>query len=285
VADQPFSLSTRPPEVAIASRNVQPPGFVYVTREDRLVVNIANSFTGAVIDITIRFLRPDGEIQRTLYTCRPTDDRVLNAFTFPLEEGFILGCIASHRTTGQIRRGQCYVLAALESGSDDVGLINGAVLFSGYATYAYAPAGPYHTLEHPFSGHGHLRLVTGADPAAGADFILTVPAGAIWRVISVVCGLVTDATATSRNAALQIDDGASGAGRYTMGTGVNASSTVELTWGPGATHAALGGVYHAPLPVELYLPGEWNLRGQTGNLQAADNYNAPRALVEEWLLP
>src|SRR3990170_4429385 len=53
------------------------------------------------------------------------------------------------------------------------------------------------------------RLYDGkpADPAAGAEVIITVPTAKRWRLVAIRFRLVTSATAASRQVTLIIDDG------------------------------------------------------------------------------
>ena len=51
------------------------------------------------------------------------------------------------------------------------------------------------------------RLVPVTSPAAGADWLTTVPAGHVYDLVSVQEQLVTSAVAGTRNARLQVNDG------------------------------------------------------------------------------
>jgi len=133
---------------------------------------------------------------------------------------------------------------------------------------------------------GRLRSVSGVDPAAGAEVSITVPAGAVWRVLGLRFVLTTDATAVNRQTDLVIDDGANTLLRIEPPAAQGASGTRGYNYGPGLpARAVLTAEFIAPLPVDTLLAGGWRLRTVTGQLQAADNYNSVQLWVEEWLAP
>lgn len=133
---------------------------------------------------------------------------------------------------------------------------------------------------------GAIRSVSGRDPAAGAEISITVPAGAVWRVLGLRFELVTDATAADRQVDLLIDDGANTLLRIEPPAVQAASLTRGYNCGPGLpARTVLTSQFLMPLPVDTLLAGEWRIRTVTANLQAADNFGAVYLWVEEWLSP
>lgn len=129
---------------------------------------------------------------------------------------------------------------------------------------------------------GTLKVVSGSDPAAGAEVSDTVPAGKAWRVISVLVALVTSATVATRRTHLVIDDGTTTFYRR----GSNATQAASLTQnylfcGEGPEASARGTFVADPLP-QIDLPAGARIKTVTENIQAGDDYGAPQYYVEEY---
>lgn len=131
---------------------------------------------------------------------------------------------------------------------------------------------------------GHLLSVATADPAANAEFTITVTAEKFWRPLAVTVSCVQGITQTPFPA-LVIDDGANilfqGLGAPTA---QNASVTCQYSWGNGVAALTGGGaatVANAPLP-DLLLPAGYRIRSVTGGIGANTNYGPARLLVVEY---
>lgn len=129
-----------------------------------------------------------------------------------------------------------------------------------------------------------IRRENVTNPAAGADFVLTVPGGRIWRLLSLRAQLLTDANAANRNVTLRVDDGNGDFAHYPFNTTHAASIDRRYcwVWGPTSAFEASGssGNLVQPGPQFLLLPG-WRLEVVTGNVQAGDQWSAITAMVEE----
>ncbi len=124
---------------------------------------------------------------------------------------------------------------------------------------------------------------TGADPAAGQEILVTVPADEIWEVYGIVFTLVTDATVATRTPILIINDGAEEFYRQADGTGITASLTVkeEAARFFGTKPADLATVHFLALP-ELFLGPGFKIITSTTNIQAGDNYGAPIVIARRY---
>lgn len=130
----------------------------------------------------------------------------------------------------------------------------------------------------------YLRVIVVADPAAGAEEILTAPGGVFWRVLSVRYTLTTDATVANRITTLISDDGTSSFWQNGVSGGQTAGTTQAYSTTTGANNFGAGAIIR-PMGypdggVWLY-PG-WRLRTATENIQVADQYSGFVALVEEF---
>ncbi len=131
-------------------------------------------------------------------------------------------------------------------------------------------------------GTGTIRSITGADPAAGAAMIETVPAGVRWRFISMNVTLVTDGNVASRNVHFFFDDGTDIYLRVTNDQG-QAENLTQIYAVANGVHMGFASpdIQSLPSPSDLYLPAGHRIREGTNNFQAGDNWGAPQILVEE----
>lgn len=125
------------------------------------------------------------------------------------------------------------------------------------------------------------RLVElGADPAAGVDWSVTVPAGQVWEVISAYASLVTDATVANRAARLVVGDGTSTVLSIAPAGLQVASTTIRYAWLVAGVAYVTGSGQVAALPRLVLAPG-WTIGTATEGLVVGDNWSAPRLLVIE----
>lgn len=122
-----------------------------------------------------------------------------------------------------------------------------------------------------------FKLVTGPDPAAGAEAEVPVPGGELWDLYTFQVRLVNDATVANRRVSLAFDDGTTEFARFPTGQDYVASSNTLVTWadGLGQTLSAGTGNFRAiPMVAPPLLPGH-SVGTITEGLQAGDNFGAP----------
>jgi hypothetical protein len=128
------------------------------------------------------------------------------------------------------------------------------------------------------------RLVTPANPAAGAEIDITPNEAAIWVVKHLIFTFTASAAVANRQVLLRADAG--GTPFYAApSTVVQAAASADTYIGyPQAVHAAAAlGIVLLPLPSEgLVLEQGWHLRTVTSGLDVADQYTAVSAIVESW---
>lgn len=180
-----------------------------------------------------------------------------------------------------VKRGTCYVRISLRV----EGVIM-ALLFADYVTDSAAPAFPNGRIMDSTEGPGLLRSFTGTDPAAGVEISETVPTAAKWRFISARTVLTTSATVANRRPIFVVDDGTETFYSVAAAADITAGSATAIsiidTFG---TAASPSGVHAINMPRNIMLSAGYRIRTTTSNLQADDNYIAPRLLVEEWIQP
>jgi len=277
-------FTPRPPEVGYAGAGVGPPSALYIFREDQLVIDTWSSTAPGAIHIKARVLTPEGRIQTSAWTHMPNSDRTQATTYHDLGEGFLLGVMVLAPGL-PYRRGHCWCLATLQRGRGAVGLLE-HLLIADYVTQSGRLVWPGGQIRSSVEGPGLIRSVAGADPAAGAEILVTVPAGARWRIISAYYTLQTDVTVPNRSHSLVWDDGAAILGRSDPGHWHPASYPMSYSAGAfGHGPVTFLVCVDVNLPQYLILLAGYRLRSVTLALAAGDNYTAPQLLVEEWIEP
>jgi hypothetical protein len=128
------------------------------------------------------------------------------------------------------------------------------------------------------------RVVQVANPAAGVDISVTVPATSQWEVISLQATLTTGAAIGNRVPHIVISD-ALGHAVYNVPAVNNQAAASVKTYSAGAAIAPSDFDNSAVLvlPYGLVLLQGWVLSTLTTALQAADQWILGNILVEEWL--
>lgn len=268
-------------------KRLPPPSALYVTADDFVVVSAATSQANEVVTVNVRRLDAhDARPHLEQLVIAPTFNRALVTKSKPLAEGFILSisCQAAIATT----RGQTFVRVAL--GNAALG-VNQPVqmLMADYVTTAMAPAHPNGRVLTPAEGPGNVYSVTPANPAPGADWQITVPANARWRVQSGNAFLQTSAAAGNRVPQIQIVQGSARTWLMATPAAIAASTLVEAVVGPGLVASTVfGALVQLPIPQNVILRGS-NPSGAdfigttTSGLLVADQWSNTFLSVEEWL--
>lgn len=129
-----------------------------------------------------------------------------------------------------------------------------------------------------------VREVIVANPAAGAEYLVPVPAGRAWELLSFTATLTTSAVVAMRNVRARIvdpgatvvweppaveDQPASFAYRYTYAAGLGYSSNFVVK----------GGGFPSP---PALMPEGYSLRTLTVAVDAADQWSGAVLVVREW---
>lgn len=133
-----------------------------------------------------------------------------------------------------------------------------------------------------------LQSIAGANPAAGAEFSVTVPAGAFWVFHALRVNFVADANPATRQVRIIFDDGTNEVLTIAQSSAITAGVTGWISAGAFADRGAqvLTGsgatLYHIPVPPALPLGPGYRIRSSTDAIQVGDDFGAPRLLVEQW---
>ena len=258
------------------------PGAVFVTGEDNLRIRSLNAATGVTLSVTGRFWRLDGTIESLAFRHVPNTNRTLATTVHTLGAGWLLD-VRVIASAGTPIVGQCWALLELVRGFTGA-ITDLSAIVSGYVTANQPLAWPGSPARGTLDGPGALRSVTGTNPAAGVEISETVPTGARWRLNALASFLTPDATVANRTARLLIDDGTNILWQSEPGGVATAGAAWRYTAGAGIPR--LAGAFDIQtwsLPTDLILLAGWRVRTLTASLQAADDWDAPFLLVEEWI--
>jgi hypothetical protein len=277
-----FVPRTATPQVQFQLHNIAPPSGVYLAPEDSLRLRGWTGTTGLTIAAILRWMRPDGLIIPLRYELPVTSNRVTTQLVIALGEGYLLSAQIGIITQGA---GATQTFAALyleRAGSGAAGFVqvlcSGTIRLNGSITY---PGG---RTDLPTDGRGYMISVQQANPGAGADWTMTVPTNARWRLNSLNAQFVTAVAVATRIPAFIIDDGANVLFEVEPVVGELAASTEQYSLCPGGGSQDGANVSSVlPLPGDFFLHAGWRIRTSTAAIQAADQWSNIWAGVEEWI--
>ena len=283
-AKKEFEFTTLPPQITFQRRDVPPPSALYVGPDDRLIFQVANSAAGAVIWLQLRLLFPDGRIGVSAHEFRPTADRAVNTYYVALTEAFLLAATCVGNPAGP--PGSCWVRGVLGRTGPGAPQYQ-HLLFAGYLVTMSALTWPYPRFGGQVEGPGRVRWITGTTPAAGSGVYEIVPTGARWDVRLLSARLTTSAVAGNRYVHFALLSGVNyqwfGATQLAHG----ASTQIRYCYAVGMTaryFTGLDGVQDA-LPYPLILAAGMQFAVMVSGMDAGDQWDQVRYLVEEWIEP
>lgn len=287
-------------------KDLAPPTPQYVTRDDQLLLRCYNSIAGVQLRVMYRILlaegprvgQPDnvgsvppaqqgseGRILVGDQIFNLTSNRAENRFVIPMAEGFLLALTVAPAGVTSTFRGSIYCAATLARGLSNTAFTS-QILISDYILSAQGLGWPGGPQNQPTMGTGYLHSQQVTTPAAGADWTITVPTQARWRIRSVTGILTTNATVVNRIPQLQITDGANVTFNGQPTVTVPASQAVAVCGSPSVSTNVVNvtGVM-IPLPADTFMAAGHILKSLTTNLQGADTWTAIWIQLEEWLEP
>lgn len=120
------------------------------------------------------------------------------------------------------------------------------------------------------------RIIPVTNPSAGAEWLATVPGGAVWIVQNIFYTLVSSAVVATRVSNLRWTDGSMEIGRLSCSVTQPASNTLKYTWWKslGSVNTAGGGGFASiSLPKVYMFPG-WTVGTITSAIDVGDQYSA-----------
>jgi hypothetical protein len=264
---------------------VQPPSIVYIQRDDVIICQAATSQTAEVVTFNVRILQPDGRVEESQFTLRPSNSRTSVSLTLPVSEGYLisLAASASVATTRGMTFARAYINRSI------FGPIAPAqTIFADYITTLVSSGYPNGRVLAPTEGPGNVFLFSSSIPAVANDWTVNMPANTRWKIRSINAELDTSAAVANRLVGVAIQQGgstvylANAAGAQAASLFINYSFVPLLPYTENVTNQAL-----IPIPPDLLMStssGQASLiRSNTANLQTGDQWHAAALLIEEWL--
>lgn len=282
--DPSFHSASQARVTTFATDSVTPPSRVYVTPDNSIVVRMWNSLAGVTVRFGMRLLLVDGTITTFQADITPTANR--NAFDtrFPLYEGWLLD-LSFGVPAGIPLRGQLFCIVALNRGGNVAGF-NIETLVADYITLGQGNGWPNGPVNEPTEGPGFVHTVAITQPAAGAEWTVTVPTNLRWRPLAAAAVLTTAAAVANRVPDVQLDDGAN---VYFVGVpnqSIPAATPARVSYAQQIPAAAANVTdVMVQLAEAAVLMAGHRISSLTRNIQAADQYSAIFLSVEEWLEP
>lgn len=264
------------------NRLIEPPGLVYLSRDDYLRVTAWSHWTGATCHVSGRYLLESGEIIRFGEQFTPPSNITATSIDIRLPEGFLMS-LALHVHNATPERGAFYATAAIMVGNpvDD---IESTVLIADYLSAASPRGWPYSPMVHPLEGRGTLISGSLVTDGAGPDIIYEVPAGLSVDLHALKITLVTDATVANRRVTVVIERPGAEFWRHNAQVTQAASLTRRYYYGFGAVSDSAGAVinYNYSLP-PMRLREGYRIKTEVVNLQAGDDLLNSTIFYEELL--
>lgn len=261
---------------------VQPPSLFYITRDDVIQITVAAPIVNTVVQISWRFLSPDGQVLPFFETFTvtatagtPFVKKYQNA------EGFMLSMSVY---TPNAPYGQAFISVAVRRGGGSADVTTGDIFLQGYPGQVGGIAYPQSRIRSPFDGRGRMRSIAMTNPAAGADWTTTVPAGVAWIVRGVTAQLDTSVAVATRAVTLQFLDSSANLLLDSIGGATEVASIDDVySWFNGGQASFEGLVISGGLPAEFRLPAGWVIRSATANIDAGDQWSKIVLTVEEFI--
>ena len=246
---------------------------VIEAKSPRLKITTWSSIGAA---LQVRCLTPSGLVS-TNFTA--TTNRAPVTTYLPLPE--LPSALSISTTTSDVPRGRVYCQAVVEL----AGLTAGC-LAADYITSTTPLTWPGGNYRAPTDGRGWLYTLSVPDPAAGANFVATVPNNSMWQIRGVLAILDTDVTVAIRELIIYTVDFLAGRSTFARPTATQiASLTMSYTFTTYITlPATYGDIIAGHLP-NITLLDQDTIHSDIQNLQAGDQVRSIYMLLEEWINP
>jgi len=236
-----------------------------------LTLSVAASNTGEVF---LTGLTRSGVIRIKL---NPSADGVLSQKTIGIDDIPIMLSVID--PDGNHNQSSCWASVELRvSKTETLHLCSGTVYQQKGITY------PATSIQDIVPGRGFIAEVSSANPAAGAEALITAPAGELWHVLYGTVTLVTDATSTNRRVHLKLNDNQT----TRIDVFTNQDQTASLTRRYSFSQLGViqdpvdGDDIPIAIPNEIWIEPEGQIETDTVNLQAGDDFGAMSFLVEKF---
>lgn len=269
--------------IGLATDNASPPTETYILPDDLLQLSIFTTVVPILFIVSARILMPDGNVMPNSWSYRITTPRVTSTFIVNLPEGFLLSVTVETDSVGSL--GQCFSSVSIVRSQVPPRFFT-QMLLQGYTTGGCPLSWPPAILRLATEGRGNIRSIAGTTPAPGTNITETVPLNTLWRLSAFSFQLITSAAAGTRGVKLVIDDGTNVVYwievPVVQDIGAGASN---IYWFADGMYTPVATTYNAniTLPRELLMQPGWRIRTFVLGIDAGDQLNTVRYVVEEWV--
>lgn len=269
------------PEVSFRTQNILPPGAEYVSADDVLALQWFLPFflsTGN-LTLTLRLLSPQGTVVMSVYTVNMATAPA-NPLIIQPSEGFLLSATV---ISDVVARGQTFVRLAIIRGAGGLTGGQGQILLQGYPTAIGWLAYPNTPLSNPQDGQGMLTVAGITNPAAGADWTITVFSGGVWKLLQAQGTLTTSAVVAVRFPTLVITPPTMLPIAQFASATLPASSSDAFIWAVGKQNSTVANVVITTMLPDMLLVPNTVIKVQTANIQAADQWSSITLVFEHFI--
>ena len=268
-------------QVSFRTLDVLPPAAYYVGLDDQMVLEVFTDHTNSVYQMVVRVLNPQGTLQVetvTLNNFQSGYQSLLGQLTGM--EGYILSACVS---APGVDPGEAYCRVRLMRAPALVTGVTSGLLMAGYVSDKYPLAYPGSPLHYPLEGPGKLRTVM-ASPAAGAEWVISAPAGMRWQLQSGQWVLTTSAATGARTVGVQLKDAAfDNLGFVVAPTSQAPSDVANYGLFPGPPSQGQAFLINLGFYQPLLIPVGGQMFSVTQNLQPGDQYSQVIFQIQEWV--
>ena len=269
--------------INLAKVGIHPDPNRYVHPNDRLYIAVWNSVSGLVARVRGVVLLKNGSQAEFNFRVSPTSDRVVTESFNQIPAGYLRSLIVFPE--GSTLRGQTFVSISLTRDAENSNNRN-QLLIQNYLQSGNALGFPGSKIQDSTEGPGVIRVITGTDPAAGAEITEAVPTNARWKLLGIRPRFVTSATAANRFVRIQYQSGTPDLFTTRAHDAQTASLNEFYVFAVNGEFAAAivtGIPWHNNFLPDIHLPAAADISTTTTGIEVDDNYGAPILIIEEWI--
>lgn len=264
-------------------RLVAAPYQFVTTGEENLRVLSANSMPSLRLKIQGLRLSERGENVPFVYDHVSSSDRSVAKTEHALGFGALLH-LTVFAVGGSPPIGQTFVIVQVIRGIGVAATVLGTLL-QGYVTSTQALGWPGSPIMNSTEGEPFIRVLSGTQPAAGADFSETCPTGARWELQRVFANYTASAVAGTRLVQFRLVQGGVVVALLASARDVIISESANFMWAQNLPVLAASGsdIRQQAIPDRTILNSGDSFISFTTGMLAGDQWAAPRYVVREWL--
>jgi len=255
----------------------------WVERDSFLRLTVLSPLMLSRMAVRVRQYTAQGKLVRLEQTFDVTSSSTKQVFFIQLREGWIES-VSVGDSNFIVTRGRVFVQLAIQADNDKNSLPH-TILAADYFVSSVGLQWPGTPIRHYRDGAGFLQSTNIGNPAAGANFSMTIISEVVWRIYGVAFRLTTDANVGNRRAILEVVIGGILAFIMVPNGDLAANQTFDYSFGDYGTHQfhSTSATLMIPFPSDLYLREGDILRSRVVGIQPGDQLSNIVVPYEEWV--